>query len=76
VAKTKTDCFVPRNDRQEQGRGQTKGEEMDRFDVMALAGMGIVIYGLYLISLPAMIIGIGAAMLAIGLVNAWFKARE
>jgi hypothetical protein len=49
---------------------------MDRFDVMALAGMGIVIYGLYLISLPAMIIGIGAAMLAIGLVNAWFKARE
>ena len=52
------------------------GGMMDRNDVVTLVGMGCLAGGLWMIYPPAALIGIGLAMVGMGLAGAWIKARK
>jgi hypothetical protein len=49
---------------------------MDRNDVVMILGVGVLAGGLAMIYPPAGVIGLGLAMIGIGLMGAWIKARK
>lgn len=44
-------------------------------DILAVVGLAMLAAGLYLISLPLMLIIVGSILLGIGLVGAWRQAK-
>lgn len=49
---------------------------MDRNDVMTVIGIGCLAGGLWMIYPPAALIGLGLALIGIGLTGAWTAAIE